>query len=218
MTAADGETARPDSAPLFSRFTRLAGALRSPWAAWFAQCAVLLALALAPWPQWGEACASAYCDVANAVASMAPNDSVRTLFRPGDDPAQGEERVPWRVYVYLQEKSTGAVERIVENERLDYASVVTFLAVAAASSLRRWKTRRLWAVGLPAILGIVALEDANRILLAVDGLHWISLGPATEVALSAVYAFHNGMPVVPFALPGLLWWALIQRDRRPGAG
>jgi hypothetical protein len=179
---------------------------------------VILALALAPWPRWGEACASAYCDVANAVASMAPNDTVRTLFRPGDDPAQGEERVPWRVYVYLQEKSTGAVERIVENERLDYASVVTFLAVAAASSLRRWKTRRLWAVGLPAILAIVAVEDANRLVLAVAGLHWIVLGPVTEVALSAVYAFFNGMPIVPFALPGLLWWALIQRDRRPRAG
>jgi hypothetical protein len=34
--------------------------------------------------------------------------------------------------------------------------------------------------------------------------------PVTEVALSAVYAFYNGMPIVPFALPRLLWWALVR--------
>jgi hypothetical protein len=202
----------PPTAPN-RRSAALAGLVRSPWAAWSAQCLAILALALAPWPGWGEACASAYCDVANAVASAVPNDSARVLFRPGDDPSQGEERVPWRVYVYMQEPSTGAVDRVIENERLDYASVATFLALAAASSLRRWRTKWLWAAGLPAILAIVAIEDANRIFLALDGLHWIALGPVAEIALSAVYAFFNGMPIVPFAVPGLLWWGLLQVGR-----
>ena len=64
------------------RSTGETGRLRSPWVAWGAKFAVLLSLCLAPWPGWGEACAAAYCDVANAVAWVAPAGSVRAVFRP----------------------------------------------------------------------------------------------------------------------------------------
>jgi hypothetical protein len=215
VNAADCETPAATGATPPSRWVSFTNLRGSPWARWSAWCAAILVLALAPWPGWGEAWADFYCELANATTSMAPTGDVRLLFRPGDDPSRGEERAPWRVYLYLQDTSSGAVQRIVENERLDYATLATFVALAGASSLSRRRTRWLWIAGLPATLAIVALEDADRILLALDGLHFIALGPALEVVLSAIYAFFNGMPVVPFALPVLLWWALGHADDRP---
>jgi hypothetical protein len=184
--------------------------LRSPWARWGAKFAVILALALLPWPTWGDAWSEFYCEMASALADVAPTGSIRAVFRPGDDASQGEERAPWRAYAYLQQADTGAVDRVVQDGRMAYVSLATFLALAGASVLQGWKTRALWAIGLPALVVLQVFNAGNQLVLAVDRWHWIALGPAGEVLLSALYTLFNGLPVVPFALPGLLWWGLLR--------
>jgi hypothetical protein len=191
---------------------------RSPWLAWTITFAVILALSLAPWPGWGEAWMDCYCEVAGSVADLVPWSPVKTLFRPGDDASQGEERVPWQFYVYMQRVGTADVDRLVQNERLEYVSVATFLALAGASMGRRWKTSRFWKFGLPLLLGALALNDVDRLVLAVDRWRWIALPAPVEVVLSAIYALFNGMPVTPIALPALLWWALVWLEIAPTMG
>jgi hypothetical protein len=191
--------------------------MRSPWIAWGASFGVILSVCLAPWPGWGDVGSSAYCAIANCVAAVAPSGTVRVLFQPADDPAQGGHGSPWNVDVYLQQVSSGEVRSIPHGERMEYASVATFLALTAASALQRKRTRLLWAIGVPALLLICALNECSRIVLHLDQWRWLSLGPAAEVVLSAGYALLNGMPLVPFALPGLLWWGLSSFESRRGS-
>jgi hypothetical protein len=190
--------------------------LRSPWARWGAKFALILGLGLVPWPGWGEAWSDFYCEVANAIADVVPTAGVRALFRPGEDASLGEERVPWRAYAYLQRAEDGAVERLPQDGRMQYVSLLTFFALASASTLQGWKTRALWTVALPVLLAILALNALNQIVLAVDRCHWIVLGPAGEVALSALYTLFNGLPMTPFALPGLIWWAVLRNANVAG--
>jgi hypothetical protein len=169
-----------------------------------------LALVLVPWPGWGESWADFYCEVASAMASVVPTGGLELAFRPGDDPSKGEERLPWRIYVYVQRSEDGAVDRFRQSGRMEYVSLATFLALAAASALQGWKTRPLWAIGLPLLLAILALDEVIEIVIVVDQWHWISLGPAGEVLVSAVHTLFHGMPITPFAIPGLIWWALLR--------
>jgi hypothetical protein len=184
--------------------------LRSPWTRWGASFALILALGIAPWPGWGESWADFYCEVASAIADVAPTAGLRVLFRPGDDASKGEERRPWQVYVYVQRPDDGAIDRFVQNGRMEYVSLVAFFALAGASALQGWKTRALWTIGLPLLLAIMVVNEVVEVVLAIDRWHWSSLGPAIEVALSAIHTLFHGLPVTPFALPGLIWWSLLR--------
>jgi hypothetical protein len=180
------------------------------WAPFAVRFAVLLALTLAPWPGWGLLASTLYCQVANTtVAPLVSPAGAKLLFRPGDDPSQGEESVPWQVYVYVERAETGEVNRYFYRWRMAYVSVATFLALAGASLLERRATSRLWAIGLPVLLVLVAVDDANRALLTIDRWRWVSLGPVTEVVLSAGYTLLNGLPVIPYVVPAILWLALV---------
>jgi hypothetical protein len=179
------------------------------WGVFVIQFGAILALALWPWPGWGRLWSVGYCEAANAVVAPGAPSGVRILFQPGDDPTKGEEAVPWQVYVYAQRAATGAVDRFSESERLAYSSLATLVALGAASALQRRKTGKVWIVGVPVVVLLIALNDLNRVVLRLDQWRWLSLGPVVEVALSAAYAFLSGLPVMPFALPGLLWWALM---------
>ncbi len=183
---------------------------RKSWGIFASQSVLILALGLAPWPGWGLTSSQLYCWIANAViVPVAPPSDVRWLFRPGDDPRQGEQRVPWQVYVYAQRAETGEVNRFSYKWRMAYVSVATFVALAAASALQRRRTFLLWMIGFPLLLLLTACNDANRALLTVDRWGWISLRPAIEVALSAGYTLLNGLPVIPYVVPAMLWWGLV---------
>jgi hypothetical protein len=188
---------------------------RISWAKFAARALVILAIGMFPWPGLGRAWSACYCDVANAIGPLAlPTETAQFRFQPGDDPDRGEEAVPWQVYVYARRVSTGQVDRSVHKGRLSYLSLLTFLALAISSAFQRRKTAptavptaRMWLVGLPALLSMLALSDLSDYVLVLDRWGWLPLSPAVVVALYTAHIVMNGLPSMTFATPGLIWFA-----------
>jgi hypothetical protein len=119
-----------------------------------------------------------------------------------------EELQPWHVYVYVQRAATGEVNRMQRRDRMVFVSLATLASLALAAAVAKRKTRKLWLFGLPIVCGTWAIVEAARVLLAIDGWRWVSLGPVLEVPLSAMCVLLEGLPAMPFAFPVLVFLAL----------
>jgi hypothetical protein len=114
------------------------------------------------------------------------------------------------------------IDRFYGNRRLPYVSIATLLALIVASRLRGQKTRWMWLAALPGLMAILAAHEANFDVLTLDRWRWISLPGFVEIAMSAAYAFIDGLPAMTFVIPALLWWLALRapglRARSPSSG
>jgi hypothetical protein len=177
-------------------------------------------MCLIPWPGCGRAWSTAYCAVANVVvAPVVSAFGPDMVFRRGEDDASArEEAVPWRVYVYARQESTGRIDRTYGNRRLPYVSIAALLALTVASRLRGHRTRWMWLAAIPLLTAILAAHEANFDVLTLDRWRWISLPGVVEIAMSAAYAFIDGLPAMTFVIPVVLWWLALRAPAFRAAG
>jgi len=175
-----------------------------------ARFVVAFAILVAPWPGLGRAFTEAAGAVATAVADPFFGASNVTFVLRAPVPSEGLG--DWRGVVDVkQDFPEGPVRHAgaIDMRRAGYLQLVTFLSLAAGWPPRR-PSRALLAVVMAALvvastLGVAALDFLCGVG-AVQAWAWF----ATAVALARRALV--GAPGMAYAIPGLVWLALRDRD------
>jgi hypothetical protein len=175
---------------------------------------LVFALLLMPLPWLPDAYVTAMGRVTNAMLSVVDARArVGVRFEP---PARIAKEGSWKANLRVDDrKSAQAVTIPLDMRSFSYRPVATFVALAAASSIKGARRRlALWAGGLLSMwlwtTGFSALPLLSR--FAIGG----AFGDVPGRLVRTVYQA-TATPVMVYAMPVFVWWFWVRVTRREAA-
>lgn len=174
---------------------------------------VLLALLMAPWPGLGPA----YCGFVGKIAAgfldSTDAGAVRLRFTPAVEATPPGK--PWELRVHAEDPVSGRyVGTALDLRRAGYIETAVFAALALAGRVR-WRRRVALLFGGLALLQLLPLLPILSFFsgkLPVQAFHFSGV---TEALIDTGYHALVAPPGMAFALPALLWLALVWWLDRP---
>jgi hypothetical protein len=175
---------------------------------------LVLGLFFLPLPVIGQTYAGAFSNVATLVAPRTLRDGAVSLRFAGSAPSK-----PWEVVMAAEDRvARRKISVPIETRSLSYVPLSVFVALALATPVADpRRERRILGFGLLTMLVLVGVLIAAPLLLLLGGASQVrgfELSVGTKVFLELVHRALVSPPGMAFAVPGLVWWALVSWTRR----
>lgn len=179
---------------------------RAGAAVWFAlRLACLLSLCMYPWPRVGEV----YSDAAGALGNLLLGDAASTLHFVRAESGSG-----FSIELVARRSMSADVVRVpIDLRTLTYIPTAVFLALTLAA--RIWTSSRgvtVLVLGLVWLHGFLIASITIPLLLFFaepQPMHLLDLGTTLRQLLDIVYRSLVAPPGMTYAVPALIWLALL---------